>query len=188
MQKALKSPHYKKIWEEVNWKIRHPSEGTLIDALLLEACYDGCFFIQDGYIGMPQVFSNDCGYAYAFNFYSDYQYKNNREISFYDDEERKKYDVNTGVLLEEYTEEILNKKRVLQHILGRPINIEDIILLFPTNSTHFIKNANSLLQIKIFGIDKVGCDFFQGVFDWQLGKPLDEQSPETWEGISKLIK
>ena len=182
MQQALENLHFKKIWEEVITN-KHPSERTLIDALLSEACYDGCLFIQDGYIGMPHVFPNDCGYAYAFNFCSDYQYQNNRQISFFDDEERKKYDVNTGVLLEEYTEEILNKERVLQHILGRPINLEDILLLKEyDNLQSYISDG----KIGFFATGRSEIDIIN-LFDWQLGKPLDEQSPETWEEISKLI-
>jgi hypothetical protein len=72
-------------------------------------------------------------------------------------------------------------------ILGRPITLEDVILFLPTNSTHFIKNVDGSLQIKIFGIDDVGCDFFQGQFDWLLTKHLHKQSPETWEKIANLI-
>jgi len=177
-EQALENPHYKKIWEEVNWDLRNPKEETLEDALLLEACYDDCFFIQDGYIGVPQVFSNDCGYAYAFNFCSDYQYENNRKISFFDDEERKKYDVNTGVLLEDYIEEILNKERVLQHILGRPITLDDILLIFVEKTSDKLQDF-SAKHVRFYAIDFVG--------DWQLTKPLHEQTPETWEKISKLI-
>ena len=180
-EQALQNPHFKKIWEEVIIN-RHPSERTLIDALLSEACYDDCFFIQDGYIGMPQVFSNDCGYAYAFNFCSDYQYENNRKISFFDDEERKKYDVNTGVLLEEYTEEVLNKERVLQHILGRPITLEDILLL--------LKGYFAGINLDVSGIFKfnaIGQPADWSIIKWDFTKPFEEQSPETWEEISKLI-
>ena len=178
MQEALKNPHYKKIWERVILN-NNPSEDTLIDALLSEASNDDCLFIQNGYIGIPQVFSNDCGYAYAFNFCSDYNYENNRRISFYDDEERKRYDVNTGVLLEEYTEEILNKERVLQHILGRPITLFDILNLLNPNKEDSVYVADGT---KIYFIDKnakgtkIFCDFTSNL--------LEEQSEDTWETIS----
>ena len=36
MIEALEKPHYKKIWEEVNWKIRHPEAKSLEEALKLE--------------------------------------------------------------------------------------------------------------------------------------------------------
>ena len=176
-EQALQNPHFKKIWEEVIIN-RHPDEESLVDALLMEACEDDAYFIQGGRIGHPQVFFNDCGYAYAFNFCSDYQYENNRKISFFDDEERKKYDVNTGVLLEEYTEEVLNKERVLQHILGRPITLEDILLLFLDEKKYLAENY-SCKHIKMIAIDFLS--------EWQLTTPLHEQSPETWEEISKLI-
>jgi hypothetical protein len=143
---ALENPHFKKIWEEVNWKIRHPKAKSLEEALKFER---------------KEPLSLLVAYSWP------------REQTFTSVE----YDIR----------DCYNGMARVERVLGRPINLEDIILLFPTNSTHFIKNANSLLQIKIFGIDKVGCDFFQGVFDWQLGKPLDEQSPETWEKINKLI-
>lgn len=185
-EQALQNPHFKKIWEEVIIN-RHPSEETLIDALLIEADYDGCLFIQDGYIGMPQVFSNDCGYAYAFNFCSDYQYENNRKISFFDDEERKKYDVNTGVLLEEYTEEVLNKERVLQHILGRPITLENILMLLGKNTRQrneigiiMLENGNLYIKPQTGGGGKYD-------FEWEYSKPLDEQSDDTWEKIYEII-
>ena len=37
----------------------------------------------------------------------------------------------------------------------------------------------SAKHVRFYAIDFVG--------DWQLTKPLHEQSPETWEKISKLI-
>ena len=176
LQNALQNPHYKKIWERVIMN-NHPSEETLIDALLSEATYDDCFFIENGYIGIPQVFSNDCGYAYAFNFCSDYNYDNNRKINFYDDEERKRYDVNTGILLEEYTEEILNKERVLQHILGRPITLFDVLMLLNPNKKDpaYIADGFTIHKVPV----GILCDFTTNL--------LHEQTPETWEKIANLI-
>jgi len=193
MQQALENLHFKKIWEEVITN-KHPSERTLIDALLSEACYDGCLFIQDGYIGMPHVFPNDCGNAYAFNFCSDYQYENNRKISFFDDEERKKYDVNTGVLLEEYTEEVLNKERVLQHILGRPITLFDILNLLQKNTKNgeFALMTNCIVLCNIDATRNTSNDIFpyfvKKICDINNESILlEEQSPEAWVEISKLI-
>lgn len=185
MQEALKNPHYKKIWEKVIMN-RHPSEETLIDALLIEADYDGCLFIENGYIGTPQVFSNDCGYAYAFNFCSDYDYDNNRKISFYDYKEHKRYNVKTGVLEKKYTEEILNKERVLQHILGRPITLEDILIVFTKKDNRYY----TLCKIDIWCEKEPYTAGFDGFFQflkWQLTTPLHEQNPKTWEKIAELI-
>lgn len=36
MIKALENPHFKKIWEEVNWKVRHPDAKSLYSALMVE--------------------------------------------------------------------------------------------------------------------------------------------------------
>jgi hypothetical protein len=36
MQNALQNPHYKKIWEEINWKARHPEAESLEEALEME--------------------------------------------------------------------------------------------------------------------------------------------------------
>ena len=184
MQTALQNPHYKKIWKEINWDLRNPQAETLEEALLEEACYDDCLFIEKNYIGTPKVFYNDCGYAYAFNFCSDYNYKNNRKISFYDGVQRKQYDVNTGILLEEYTEEILNKERLLQHIVGRPITLFDILKLL---------NAKPQEDCSSYIADGVGI--FKYFIDWRPAElvcnfetnSLCETAPETWEKIAELI-
>ena len=42
MIKALENPHFKKIWEEVNWKIRHPEAKSLEEALKMEFGYKAC--------------------------------------------------------------------------------------------------------------------------------------------------
>lgn len=42
MQEALKNPHFKKIWEEINWKARHPKAKSLEEALEMEKEKDDC--------------------------------------------------------------------------------------------------------------------------------------------------
>jgi hypothetical protein len=39
MQEALNNPHYKKIWERMNWQIRHPEAKSLEEALEMEEKY-----------------------------------------------------------------------------------------------------------------------------------------------------
>lgn len=48
MQEALKNPHYKKIWEEVNWKKRHPEAKSLEEALFLETYNADCNVLHCG--------------------------------------------------------------------------------------------------------------------------------------------
>ena len=56
MQTALQNPRYKKIWKEINWDLRNPQAETLEEALLEEACYDDCLFIEKNYkiSGIPR--------------------------------------------------------------------------------------------------------------------------------------
>ena len=162
MIKALQNPHFKKIWERMNWQIRHPEAKSLKEALEMEAQKNGCILYD--------VDSERCFTVFECN-YTDEETISLQCIS----------DTGGSTII---TYKKANSK---QEILGRPITLEDIILLLPANLTHFIKNVDGSLQIKIFGIDEVGCDFFKGMFDWKLTKPLHEQTPETWEKISKLI-
>ena len=168
MQEALKNTYYKKIWEKVIMN-RHPKAKSLEEALSLEMSpFNGCMVLIDltqfGYImsanePLKVVSYNKFGYFAIEPVYS-------KLIAVWDS---------------------CNKKvKNNAQILGRPITLEDIMLLLPANSTHFIKNVDGLLQIKIFRIDEVGCDFYIGTFYWQLTKLLHEQTPETLETITKI--
>jgi hypothetical protein len=48
MQQALENEHFKKIWEEVNWKIRHPEAKSLEEALFLETHNADCNVLHCG--------------------------------------------------------------------------------------------------------------------------------------------
>jgi hypothetical protein len=48
MIKALENPHFKKIWEEVNWKGRHPEAKSLEEALFLETYNTDCNVLHCG--------------------------------------------------------------------------------------------------------------------------------------------
>lgn len=53
MQTALQNPHYKKIWEKINWQIRHPEAKSLGEALKMETKERYCQYIltdNDNYI------------------------------------------------------------------------------------------------------------------------------------------
>lgn len=166
MKTALQNPHYKKIWEKVMMD-RNPEAKILEEALKMERQYYNCFFLYneiESYVG-------------------EYCQNLRRDIKGY-----------SGMVEEHFEgcsasqqEKIWKNYEKKPSILGRPITFEDIILLLPTNSTHFTKKVDGLLQITIFGIDEVGCDFYIGIFNWKLTKFLHEQTPETWEKISQLL-
>ena len=61
MIKALGNPHFKKIWEEVNWKIRHPEAKSLEEALEMESKFDDSLlfhtYVNDSRIINSQEFT-----------------------------------------------------------------------------------------------------------------------------------
>ena len=61
MIEALEKPHYKKIWEEVNWKIRHPEAKSLEEALEMESKFDDSLlfhtYVNDSRIINSQEFT-----------------------------------------------------------------------------------------------------------------------------------
>jgi len=151
MQQAIKNPHFKKIWEEVNWKIRHPEAKSLEEALILEKEYDDCL-----------LFFNDC--LFTHNTVSGIR----------------------SAIIALRTANISEAKRYYImgndsdcKILGRPITLDDILLIFVEKTSDKLQDF-SAKHVRCYAIDFVG--------DWQLTKPLHEQRPKTWEEISKLIK
>lgn len=78
---------------------------------------------------------------------------------------------------------ITSQDGVIKEILGRPITLEDILII--TKKHEFRKcDIDGKSQIRFF---KTQTDLKYLGFDWQLTKPLHEQTPETWEKISNLI-
>jgi hypothetical protein len=75
-------------------------------------------------------------------------------------------------------------------ILGEPITLEDILYLFSVNQGNYgIRIAvqrNSYLNPK--NICEILLPNTIERAEWQLTKPLHEQSPETWKGIAKVVK
>ena len=138
MIKALENPHFKKIWEEVNWEIRHPEAESLEEALEMEKFYYN-------------------SYAFA-------------ECT------QKK------VFLYNEIKNILKENNL--RILGRPITLEDIMMILPRTFAYW--NAyNSIVKV-----DFVNGNHHHVIgynLEWQPTKPLHEQNPETWEKISKLM-
>jgi len=68
-------------------------------------------------------------------------------------------------------------------ILGRPITLEDILYFFSLDKRNYGLGIG--MQTKnICGILLPSTE----IVEWQLTKPLHEQSPETWKGIAKVVK
>ncbi len=162
MQNALQNPNYKKIWEEVNWKIRHPEAKSLEEALEFEKKHSDCVFIYNdisGYCGENCIYLRE-------------------EISNY------------NALANEHCESLnfFEKKKFMKmidsnaKILGRSITLEDILLL--------LKGYFAGINLDISGIFKfnaIGQPADWSIIEWDFTKPLHEQTHETWEKIANLI-
>ena len=48
MQEALQNPHFKNIWERINWEMRHPEAKSLEEALFLETYNTDCKVLHCG--------------------------------------------------------------------------------------------------------------------------------------------
>jgi hypothetical protein len=194
MQEELTNPHYNKIWRKVIMN-RHPRSKTLDEALEIELLING-----GSYKYFTKYFTSYLSYNYS---PPDLEYK---DYEGYTTNIRKceKYnayickDIDAVYFLDEdfdeehslYYKEILGEDYVLLDNLAPNISLitlEDIILIFPTHSMHFIKRENNLLVIKFFGKNEKEDDFIKYLISWQLTKPLNEQNPETWEKIANLI-
>jgi hypothetical protein len=82
-------------------------------------------------------------------------------------------------------EDILIKQR---KILGRPITLEDILILFGKTFNETL-NGFKFVQLTCEGafITMKPIEHPLHRIEVILGKPLHEQTPETWEKISNLI-
>jgi len=161
MQQAIKNPHFKKIWEEVNWKIRHPEAKSLEEALQEELNHYGCCFFNPNQTMSTGVIVgwDNAGYRYI-------------STEGIDD---KKQSIIVHIKDKFYQNSL---------IIGRPISLEDILILL-SGKAYSISipciASNIIVTILNGG---VVTEYF---IDWQLEKPIYEQSPEAWEKISKLI-
>lgn len=61
MIEALENQDFKKIWEEINWKVRHPEAKSLEEALEMESKFNDCLlfhtYINDSHIINSQEFT-----------------------------------------------------------------------------------------------------------------------------------
>jgi hypothetical protein len=141
MQNALQNPHYKKIWEEVNWDSRNPQAKSLEEALKFER-------------------------KEPLNLLVAYSWPRDRIFTSVE------YD----------TRNFDNGMARVECVLGRPITLEDILLL--------LKGYFAGINLDISGIFKfnaIGQPADWSIIEWDFTKPLHEQTPETWEKIANLI-
>ena len=163
MMEALKNPHYKKIWEDINWEIRHSEAKSLEEALLMETMKFGCVLFNHNqtFCHARVVGNNDCA-GYQYLTVESTESSNVNQIFIH---------------LKEIGENV--------QILGRPITLEDILILLGKNT----RQAN---EIGIIMIENGNLYVKPGTggkydFEWEYSKPLDEQSEDTWNKIYEII-
>jgi len=184
MIKSLENPHFKKIWEEVNWKTRHPKAKSLEEALEAELLQKGCVAYNTQLGNTMTTIKNNGGTG---NYYNQVDILVQRGFD-YNDIIRKN-----------------NYKPIDIIVLGRPINLEDIMVLLRGKNTaldDFVDHYHIDFAIWKKGDTEFDCvkewcfrvePYNQNYYNmgagffWQLTKHLHEQTPETWEKISKLI-
>ena len=189
MQKALENPHYKKIWEKVMMN-RHPEVKSLEEALKMEAHQDGCLFYN--------AKANIYGLNIADNTLTRHT------------PSRKDYYRCTDFTYQDQNEPYDWQYEYNFEILGRPITLEDILLLLSN-----LKNDNKITIQDIDIAVKNTCilpekkrldnhcicieiikyleqedgdedeEMIYLYFD--IVKPLHEQTSQVLENISKLI-
>lgn len=163
MQKALENPHYKKIWERVMMN-RHPEAKSLEEALEMEAHQDGCLFhnTEKNRYGLNIAYHTFIRYTPLRKDYGFCSHKNT-EFTHQDQNEPWQYGYNF-------------------EILGRPITLEDILLLLKGYFAGIHVDING-----IFKLNGIGQPADWSIIGWNFTKPLHEQTSQVWENISKLI-
>jgi hypothetical protein len=163
MQKALQNENFKKVWEKVILN-RHPKAKSLEEALALEISpFNGCMVAIDltklGYAMTTTEPLQVVSYNKFAYFAIEPVYS--KLIKVWDSSEKK----------------VQNNAQ----ILGRPITLEDILYLLPDLN---FGNDGLFTYLSSFN----GSYDHETICDWQLTKPLHEQTEETWEVISNIIK
>ena len=166
MIEALKNTYFKKIWEDVNWKVRHPKAKSLEEALEIELQFYGCHLVNnDATMSIGIICGwNDVGY---------------------------KYITTEGIDEKKQSMVIHIKDKICQKslILGRPITLEDIFYLFSINERNYGigigVQRNNFLNPK--NICEIRLPHTIELSEWQLTKPLHEQGENTWKNIYEII-
>jgi hypothetical protein len=149
MQEALQNPHYKKIWEKVNWDLRNPQAKSLEEALEMESKFDDSLLFH--------------------TYVNDSRIINSQEFTW-------------------LSSEIYGEDKGENVTLGRQITLEDVLMLLGKT---FIQTLNGykFVQLTCEGafITMQPIEHTLHRIEVILGKPLHEQTPETWEKIANLI-
>lgn len=183
MYEALQNPHYKKIWEKIIMN-RNPEAKTLEEALLIERKNPNCLFVY-----------NDIQDYVGHNF------KNLKShLECYDG------------MVEEHTNEESSFKKVdfLRSLdtkptfLGRPITLEDILILLNGKFTHLrMKDCYYIFENTTYDyyyiVGNTTYDYpnnnkYTGtiirsttIFKLKIQTEFEDQMPETWETMANLI-
>jgi len=170
MQNALNNPHYKKIWEEINWKMRHPEAKSLEEALALEISpFNGC---------MVAIDLTNVGYAMSTN-------KPLKVVSYNKFEYFAIEPVYSKLFAvwDSYNERVKNNAQ----ILGRPITLEDILILLDDKTQYQgIENGYHIFGNEIHYTSDTST-YIEEHFRLKCCTIFEEQTPETWEKIANLI-
>ena len=165
MIKALENPHFKKIWEEVNWKIRHPEAKSLEEALKLERKEPNNLLVAHAYGLGYRTFTSE----------------------LYDEKNRD----NGMARVEQILGRVITLEDILILLRGKNTAPDAFIdhyhinfAIWKDGETEFDCVKEWCFRVEPYSQDyhNMGAGFF-----WQLTKHLHEQSENTWEKISKLI-
>ena len=152
MIKALENPHFKKIWEEVNCKVRHPEAKSLEEALGMELQNEYCLLLHK-----HQIESTDIGFVKEFEILIINALRN------------------AGKPVENINESILEMVSKTQtKILGRLITLFDVLDLLNTNKEDriYIANGSEIHQIPVGKL----CDFTSNLLEEQTPETWEKIS------------
>lgn len=164
MQEALETPHFKKIWEEVIWKGRHPEAKSVEEALFLETYNMDCNVLHCGLnliVSMQSLcLLRNSGLQLGDKQYHAFSQSFGRPITLED-------------IINLFTKQEINK------------GAGDVEIRIFTSG-----ELVNLYNITITGYVETGEEpqyHYVGEFFYSITKPFHEQTPETWEKIANLI-
>ncbi len=181
MQEALQNPHFKKIWEDVNWQGRHPEAKSLYSALMVEM-------------------EEHCAYGVVMRRVSRYYgrsitLRDMHRIDKYNTTQRPKI-LGRPITLEDILSLLKNKISAMpswDKVEDRLKELNPQCCTATNKATKYTYNSYTQEYLSSeYG--RAACEhvLFIGLMIgiqrfWQLTKPLHEQTPEIWEKIANLI-
>ena len=173
MQEALQNPHYKKIWERVIMN-NNPTAKSLDEAFKIEKGL--CEYkVEVAWYGMNAGIPANSALPLLFDKLGAINEKTFFKTGKYGNNE---YSYIAGNIF----------KRSINQYLGRAITLEDILILFGKTFSQTL-NGFKFVQLTCEGafITMQPIEHTLHRIEVILGKPLHEQTPETWEKIANLI-